>query len=398
MSLKHMYIHPEDIEKGNTGVDGYTLSKPHALRVLIKSFPWNDRNYCVIYGGAVPGPDGVSMHNISPKILQNYIKGLLISNKDLDIFFDDSCEGILFYRLVEQIHAAIGNFEDTGINGKHIHYVSCTLNAEALYKKYCLDNNISNPIQMYIVNSWEFSIYNSSIQRHNVIKEKEKTFLCFNRILRPHRGALLASLLKKDLVKNSYYSFFLVDYGGEVTLEKAIDILRVSSFSKDLNDTISTELSKIKDKLPLKINIDSGHNNKNYLDNDDIKYFDNSYLSLVTETNYLPLRNNSPDTIFFSEKIFKPIKLKHPFILVSCRHSLKYLKKLGYKTFHPYINEEYDEIENHEERLQCIVNEIERLNNFTTEQWIEWQNNINHIVIHNQIILQIRKNYEFTDS
>ena len=88
-------------------------------------------------------------------------------------------------------------------------------------------------------------------------------------------------------------------------------------------------------------------------------------------------------SIFFSEKIFKPIVMKHPFILIGPAHSLKYLRSLGYKTFNFIIDEYYDEIDNDEKRLLYAVNEIERISKNEAWQWIEWQEKAKEIVEHN---------------
>jgi DNA-binding ferritin-like protein len=40
-----------------------------------------------------------------------------------------------------------------------------------------------------------------------------------------------------------------------------------------------------------------------------------------------------------------------PFIEVSSPHTLQYLKDLGFKTFHHFWDESYDEIENHTDRF-----------------------------------------------
>jgi hypothetical protein len=70
---------------------------------------------------------------------------------------------------------------------------------------------------------------------------------------------------------------------------------------------------------------------------------------------------------------------------------LKYLRSTGYKTFHPYIDETYDTIDDDEIRYQMIVDEIKRLCNQTDEEWLAWQNNIKNIVEHNYDILKNRK-------
>jgi hypothetical protein len=87
--------------------------------------------------------------------------------------------------------------------------------------------------------------------------------------------------------------------------------------------------------------------------------------------------------VFLSEKIYKPLAYKHPFLLVGYPGTLNYLKKLGYRTFHPHINEHYDSIQDDLERMDAIVSEVERLCNQTPEQWQEWQYNVAPIVEHN---------------
>ena len=69
-------------------------------------------------------------------------------------------------------------------------------------------------------------------------------------------------------------------------------------------------------------------------------------------------------------------------------NSLEKLRELGYKTFHPYIDETYDTIENDQERMVAIVDEVERLNKLTDSEWLEWQNGIKDIVEHNHNLLK----------
>jgi hypothetical protein len=59
------------------------------------------------------------------------------------------------------------------------------------------------------------------------------------------------------------------------------------------------------------------------------------------------------------------------------------LQDRGFKTFSPWIDESYDTIEDDDARISAIMTEVERLCEFTDEQWIEWQNGIKDIVEHN---------------
>ena len=85
------------------------------------------------------------------------------------------------------------------------------------------------------------------------------------------------------------------------------------------------------------------------------------------------------DLLFLSEKIYKPMAFKHPFIVFAQPGILKQLREYGYKTFHPFIDESYDDEKDDIKRFDMVVAEIERLNTFTDDQWIEWQKNIKAI-------------------
>lgn len=77
--------------------------------------------------------------------------------------------------------------------------------------------------------------------------------------------------------------------------------------------------------------------------------------NVVTETNFYD------DKLHLTEKIFKPIVTRRPFILVSAPGNLAYLKSYGFKTFSDYIDESYDDEQDPDRRIEMIVNELEKL-------------------------------------
>ena len=117
---------------------------------------------------------------------------------------------------------------------------------------------------------------------------------------------------------------------------------------------------------------------------------------MVTETNFyseVEKYNSSyvsicQPTRFFSEKTFKPMAYRHPFVMVSVPKMLKLLRDMGYKTFHPYINEDYDKEENDGKRLLMIVDEICRLSRLNEKELEEFILNTQDICEHNFKILQ----------
>jgi hypothetical protein len=143
-------------------------------------------------------------------------------------------------------------------------------------------------------------------------------------------------------------------------------------------------------RFPMDVNISSTRPNPADVWLDDVQYFDDSYFSVVTETLFKRVDRGSPFgcsgmyNIFPSEKVYKPIALLQPFILMSTPHFLKALREHGYQTFHPFIDESYDSVEDDDQRFELIVSEITRLCNFTDEQWKEWMINVKPIAEHNK--------------
>ena len=66
-----------------------------------------------------------------------------------------------------------------------------------------------------------------------------------------------------------------------------------------------------------------------------------------------------------TEKIFKPIVSRQPFILVGAPGNLAYLKSYGFKTFDQWIDESYDQEPDPDLRIKMIVDQIEKLSRYT---------------------------------
>ena len=77
--------------------------------------------------------------------------------------------------------------------------------------------------------------------------------------------------------------------------------------------------------------------------------------SFVTETTYYS------DEFYISEKTLKPIGHSHPFIIFGSVGTLKELKRMGFKTFEPFIDERYDLETNMQKRIDLIFAEIFKL-------------------------------------
>jgi hypothetical protein len=77
-----------------------------------------------------------------------------------------------------------------------------------------------------------------------------------------------------------------------------------------------------------------------------------TYFSLVTETVF-----EYPYS-FRTEKIAKPLAMGHPWICAVSRGWYRDLRALGFKTFDSIIDESFDEIDNHQDRIDRIVDVV----------------------------------------
>jgi hypothetical protein len=75
-----------------------------------------------------------------------------------------------------------------------------------------------------------------------------------------------------------------------------------------------------------------------------------TYFSLITETVC-----SESNYSFRTEKTAKPLAIGHPFIVAANYGFYKDLHRLGFKTFGHVIDESFDQIVNHQERMDRIV-------------------------------------------
>jgi hypothetical protein len=223
-------------------------------------------------------------------------------------------------------------------------------------------------------------------------------FSSLSRNYRNWRLKLYASLLENDILsKHFVYSFFNIwpyDTPPKVfSKEYMINDLKTitdSSISQELENWITAcphELSST----------NSGIENK--WSNITYDAIQSSDFHVVIETHYdqsyytshnVFSRSFAPSSI--TEKTYKAIACKRPFIEFSTPYILEDLRKLGFKTFSPWIKEGYDlEIDNHK-RLNMIVAEIERICNLSSVDYAILVHECKEITEYNFKVLLEKKN------
>lgn len=325
-----------------------------------------------------------------------------IINSDLYLLLDNSLES--FHDVVEAIY----QYAVLELRIPEEKIVLFTLSPDIVSHLKLVANNIGRKeFKCKLFNFAEWQIQTDKkflLDSGNNIKTLEnkhydKKYIYFNRRWRLHRTALIAILHSIQLLDKGYVSFvqhtkdnsYWSATGWDIHWEQIVNIA---------NDEILNLI------LPNKENIFNLPDM--YLDNHNLEkvfgtkvgaalysktdyLFENSYFSLVSETNFY----NYDPARHLSEKTYKPIAQKHPFIVISRPLSLELLRSKGYMTFSPFINESYDKEFDDNKRLLMIARETERLSNLNPDELSYFLNGVRNICNYNLNVLLSKTEFVF---
>tara|TARA_Y100000004_G_scaffold173162_1_gene210738 strand:- start:1429 stop:2859 length:1431 start_codon:yes stop_codon:yes gene_type:complete len=215
-------------------------------------------------------------------------------------------------------------------------------------------------------------------------KERKSNFLSLNRRMRSYRQAVLCVLQYNNLIENNLVSFTFKLDPSFYELNNLVSKEKYKMYRPSFQ-----ELKDMKTKIvdyPLAMDGRDGLNHGYGFEN--CKPYMDSYCSIVTETRF------EAPTGYVSEKSWKPIAYFQPFILVGSTNSLQYMREFGFKTFHPFIDESYDNHKNPKKRFSLIENEIIRIGKMTKKEIHEWYWSMEDILVHNhKLFLEYAKEH-----
>ena len=178
-----------------------------------------------------------------------------------------------------------------------------------------------------------------------IVKEYKYDYVTFNRLVsndRSYRCYFVSKLAEELLLEHGQVSFGLateqatwqeeiVDVDTKLSI-KAIDHIKLHLPSTPLIIDNEKVLGSASADIPRCTNDSLWH--------------------IVTETVFYY------DKLHLTEKIFKPIAMKQPFMLLGAVGNLAYLKSYGFKTFDGIIDESYDTIVDNDARTEAVVAQI----------------------------------------
>lgn len=236
--------------------------------------------------------------------------------------------------------------------------------------------------------------------RYNVVPKSTYKFSVFSRNYYSWRLSLFLELIERGILKEVNYSFH--NYNPYIEgLVFPLETLKEDVIKEGYE--LTEEVEEWINGIPY----DLGNKGQKW---SSVIYdaIDSSDIHIVIESHFDPFLGGSihnsykynPLTIspgFLTEKTWKPISCRKPFLLVATPYALRDLRKLGYKTFDGIINESYDSIEDNAQRMKAIGDEIERINNLSKEEYTELLDKTKEIVEFNHnVYIQQHESINFS--
>lgn len=323
-----------------------------------------------------------STNNVLELIPQKTLDAIL-NNKNISIMLNYFQEGIIEYFHLKDIHEQLHKL--------NIPTNQCILqfgghNIEGWYAEFCRNYGITQKIKLNY-NSWvwqtkatEFNNYGNYSKHVNsdyAIKPKKYDFNCLNRRLRTHRLYTLGFLEKYGLIDSNIvtYDFTIPENIPHIVEITEYDIAQNHIYNFKF---IKKHLHHLYNNKPTKTYDFGDLQNLYGINYESASVYKDSMFSLVTETTVLP------NEYYISEKTVKPIGHNHPFIVYGSVGTLKHLRKMGFKTFEPYIDESYDLEKNPERRFEMIMSQVRILCDLNDSEKLQWMENVKPIVEYNR--------------
>ena len=274
------------------------------------------------------------------------------NNEDCQIVLDYSQEGF------DEYFGSIHNWVNEHSLHNRVTVVSGSYNCKKVltnWEHMVSRQNNFNIVWYGFFAEWISNRVESKPQPVNYIAGN-KRLMCLNRRPHPHR-MVLASMLER---------------------ESLIDKIEIS-FPKHMSEAGPYRTAGHDKKLPLIADTDDFATN--HATDFNVDLYKNFPINIVTETLFFT------QNVFPSEKLWKPMAQGQLFLVMGAKDFLPSLRSMGFKTFSPFINEEYDTIVDHLERAEVLVREIKRIIELPEKEFKDILINCQEAIKHNQSLI-----------
>jgi hypothetical protein len=222
--------------------------------------------------------------------------------------------------------------------------------------------------------------YNKSI-----VKEYKHDYITFNRIInhdRSYRIYFVSKLAELGLLNHGQISFNVTDNLFDDWRDEVSDLnTKLSLHAQQHAKHHLTDISKLiidGAELPGSASADIPRTIDCSMHPDfPAPPSVDAFWHIVTETVFYY------NKLHLTEKIFKPIVSKQPFMLLAAPGNLAYLKSYGFKTFDSVIDESYDSVQDPDLRIEAVVKQLHWYCNLTPSEKTDIIRQLEPIILHN---------------
>lgn len=188
----------------------------------------------------------------------------------------------------------------------------------------------------------------------NKIEERPlKANLLLGKVNKESRRKIINAFYKSSLREKTIFSF----------------LGKLDDNNLELVQLVNDNQGPIDGATPIKL----GHETSSQGWSNDTIVYDTSSVSFICETHELN------DSLFITEKTYRPIINRHPFIARASFPLIQYLKAIGFKTFDEFIDEDYDKKNDVDDSYaDLLVQRAEELLKSISDNKDQIENIVNH--------------------
>lgn len=239
----------------------------------------------------------------------------------------------------------------------------------------------------------------------NLSSEKKKHYICLNSQIKPHRYHMVSNLLHNGILENGYVScqnyqshvnnFSQIKdvYAMKETLRKdGANVLEFIKFYNTLPYIVdSIDAKNYNNALHAPWTYDPKLNDLSFKTAIDVTanqidtYYKSAVIDVITET-----ANRGHHVNFITEKTFKAIMHKMPFIISGDKGNNKELLRHGFKLYDMLFDYSFDEYDLYVDRNNAIVKQLKKYCEMPLEKFADRvkQNDVQKVIEHNFKILE----------
>lgn len=289
--------------------------------------------------------------------------GRIPADASFDICIDCAGEGFVFHGDEHDLMSE--RFSAWGLDPRRVYLLTSRIDPAPMYLAWCdatgrkpILTPVYSPAQLYFVAgeyrdtiTYDFLVRLVGERSPDFGRKRPKKFLCLNYSPREARWATMLHLMSEDLLALGLYSFYgrSVDHGP---LDPGPSMNDVEAQLKPLKlpEPQLALASKLDSLSPLTLDDPTNSRMEKAYGKALQPYYAETYFSIVTESDFIAQAGCR-----FTEKVLKPMVNLHPFVVVGTPGILAELRRLGFKTFAPHIDESYDSIQDPAERLKAAL-------------------------------------------